>query len=326
MEDLCHQLIQGRYYLTKTIGRGGMAQVYLGEDRKLRRPVVVKLVREDLLNAPDAAEVREQFFKEARTLSALDHPNIVPIHAFGHFQERPFMVMEYLPNNSLSRRMSEFADHKTAANLLAQIADALHYAHRNGVIHRDVKPDNILFDETDTPKLTDFGVVYFKPALEIDRDPDAKPEMLQGTPEYMAPERWKGNITPESDQYALGVTFYELLTGEWPYSGTSPWEVGDQHLESPIRSVRQILPFMPREVDGVIKRMMAKKPSQRFKDCAIAAAALRAIEQIPLTEGEMKRTRRTQRLRNRKIFRTLLILFGVSAVLIGLAFSLPLMF
>ena len=221
MEDLRHQLIQGRYYLTKTIGRGGMAQVYLAQDRRLARPVVVKVVREDLLNAPDSAEVRDQFFNEARTLSALDHPNIVPIHAFGQFQGRPYMVMEYLPNNALSRRMSEFRDHQRAAHLLAQIADALDYAHQQGVIHRDVKPDNILFNARDIPKLTDFGVVYFKPALEIEHDPDQEPEMLQGTPEYMAPERWRGEIIPASDQYALGVTFFEMLTGEWPYSGTT---------------------------------------------------------------------------------------------------------
>ena len=325
MEDLRHQLIQGRYYLTKSIGRGGMAQVYLAEDQKLDRLVVVKLVREDLLSAPDAAEVRDQFVAEARTLSALDHPNIVPIHAFGHFQERPFMVMEYLPNSSLSGRMSEFADHQTSAHLLAQIADALYYAHSRGVIHRDVKPDNILFDSNDVPKLTDFGVVYFKPALEIERDPNAEPEMLQGTPEYMAPERWRGKITPESDQYALGVTFYELLTGEWPYSGINPWEVGDQHMQAPLQSVRQRLPFIPREVDGVVKRMLAKDPQSRFNDLAICAGALRAIEQIPLTEGEIKRIRRTQQLRSIKFYHLLLIVVGLAAVLMGLVFGLPML-
>jgi len=297
MEDLSHQLIKGRYFLTKEIGRGGMAQIYLAQDKLLNRQVVVKMVREDLLQTSEADDIREQFMAEARSLVGFHHPNIIPIYDFGHFRERPFMVMEYLPNDSLSRRMSQFHNHKTSAHLLAQMADALSYSHLQGVIHRDVKPDNILFDVNDNPKLTDFGVAYWIPAIEIKQNLEKEPEMLLGTPEYMAPERWNGKTIPQSDQYALGVIFYELLTGEWPYSGTSPWEIGEQHLKSPVKSVRENLPFIPFKVDAVIQRMMAKAPQERFKNLKVVAAVLRAIEQIPLTEGELQRERKTQQLR-----------------------------
>ena len=159
-----------------------------------------------------------------------------------------------------------------------------------------------MLTQTGSTTSTSFSIIY------------AAPEQLGNKPKNNATDIWQ-----------VGVIFYELLTGEWPYSGINPWEVGDQHMQAPVQSVRQRLPFIPREVDGVIKRMLAKDPQKRFNDLAITAGALRAIEQIPLTEGEIKRTKRTQQLRNIKFHHLLLILFGLALVLMGLVFGLPML-
>jgi serine/threonine protein kinase len=325
MDDLRHHIIKGRYRLQRLLGVGGMASAYLAEDQLVHRPVVVKVLRADSESEGEGTAAA-QFLQEARTLAALDHPHIIRIHNFGQFRGQPFMVMEYLANGSLSRRLAEFQDHQQAAALLAQIADALHYAHSRGVVHRDVKPDNILFDAADQPRLSDFGIVALLPRVSVPQ-PFAQAEqhapVLSGTPQYMAPELWRGEVHPQADQYALGVMFYELLTGEWPYSGTSPWEYGDQHLEAPIPSARQVVPWLPREVDGVLRRMLAKDPQARFRDLSVAADALRALAKIPLSPRQIERAR----ARRRKAFRPrwqrllwagiiLLLLAGLAAVLL----------
>lgn len=310
MDDLRHQTIQGRYRLQRLLGVGGMASVYLADDQLLHRAVVVKVLRTE----ESGAEAADQFLQEAHALAALDHPNIIRILDFGSFRGQPFMVMEYLANDSLSRRMAEFQDHQRAALLLAQIADALQHAHNRGVVHRDVKPDNILFDAGDRPRLSDFGIMALLPRVEVPQpfaSEDNSPPVLSGTPQYMAPELWRGEVLPQSDQYALGVVFYELLTGEWPYTGTSAWEYGDQHLEAPIPSARRIVPWLPREVDGVLRRMLAKNPQARFRDLSVAADALRALAKIPLSPQQVERAR----ARQRKTFRPRwqrLVWFGIA--------------
>ena len=301
MTDLNGQLINGRYQILREQGTGGMAQVYLARDRRFRRDVIVKLVHEELLRSPEADDIRAQFRDEAHLMLRLKHPNIVAIYEYGEFKGRPFVVLEPLMNNSLSRRLSEFGDHQRAGNLLATIAEALQHMHDRRIVHCDVKPDNILFDEHDTPKLTDFGVAQLLPN-EYQNGDGAQPTtpFLQGTPQYMAPEQWRNALSPQSDQYALGVILYELLTREWPFSGTTPLEIGDAHLQDEIPAATHKVADLPEEVDLVIVRLLAKNPEDRYPSLADAANALRELARIPLTDGEKKRRKAVERRQNRK--------------------------
>lgn len=304
MPNLTHQIINGRYEILSELGTGGMAQVYLAKDRRLHREVVIRMVHDALLQSPEAGEVRGQFRVEAGLMLRLNHPNIVTIHEYGEFKGQPFMTLESLPNGSLSRRLHEFSDHQRAATLLATIADALQHMHQRRIVHGDVKPDNILFDAHDRPRLTDFGVAQLLPNAyqNVDDEPFTTP-FLQGTPQYMSPEQWQNQLSPQSDQYALGVMLFELLTREWPFSATSPLETGEAHLNDPIPLATERVKDLPQAVDAVIQRMLAKHPNDRYPDLAAAAEALRDLAKVPLTEGERKRRKAIDRQRNRKQWR-----------------------
>ncbi|MEE4193712.1 MAG: serine/threonine-protein kinase [Anaerolineae bacterium] len=325
MADRKQQLINGRYEILSDLGTGGMAQVFLAKDRRFRREVVVKMLHQQLLNSPEAREVREQFRIEAALMLRLKHPNIVTIYEYGEYKGRPFMVLEPLTNNSLSRRMAEFGDHERAAKLLATIADALGHMHKRRIVHCDVKPDNILFDEHDRPKLTDFGVAQLLPN-EYQNGHNDEPfttPFLQGTPQYMSPEQWQNTLSPQSDQYALGVVLFELLTREWPFSDTSALETGDAHLYQRVPRPTEIVKDLPEAVDTVVLRMLAKKPEQRYANMAETAQALRELAKVPLSDGERKRRKAVDQHRNRKRWRWwllasigILIVAAVAAVII----------
>ena len=316
MADRKQQLINGRYEIISDLGTGGMAQVFLAKDRRFRREVVVKMLHQQLLQSPEAKEVRDQFRIEAALMLRLKHPNIITIYEYGEFQGRPFMVLEPLTNDSLSRRMAQFGDHERAAKLLATIADALQHMHNRRIVHCDVKPDNILFDAHDRPKLTDFGVAQLLPNAYQNGDSDSpfSTPFLQGTPQYMSPEQWQNSLSTQSDQYALGVVLYELLTREWPYSGTSPLETGDAHLSKPIPKATSIVSDLPSEVDEVITRMLAKRPADRYPDLSATAEALRELAKVPLSDGERKRRRAVDKRLNRGRWRWWL--FGSIGILV----------
>lgn len=324
MPDLKKQRINGRYEILSELGAGGMAQVYRAKDHRFHREVVIRMVHPHLLNAPEASEVRAQFRVEAALMLRLNHPGIVTIYEYGEFKGQPFMALEALPNDSLSRRMHAFSDHQRAAHLLAEIADALQHMHERRIVHGDVKPDNILFDAHDHPHLTDFGVAQLLPNQyqNVDNEPFTTP-FLQGTPQYMSPEQWQNHLSPQSDQYALGVMLYELLTREWPFSGTSPLETGEAHLNDPVPLATERVKDLPQAVNPVIQRMLAKDPGERYPNLAAAAEALRELAKVPLTEGERKRRREFERRRNRKQWRrrlwlaiAVLIVAAVAAVIV----------
>ncbi|MBN2047293.1 MAG: serine/threonine protein kinase [Anaerolineaceae bacterium] len=290
MLDLANQMVKGRYLILRRIGIGGMAMVYLANDMRLRRRVAVKIVRRDAV-ADDRFEViRDRFLEEARALAKLDHPNIVRILDYGESDGLPFMVMEYLPNESLADRPESTMDHQSAARVLAAVADALGYAHSRGIVHRDVKPANILFSEAREPKLADFGI-----AKAVRHDGDQLIDLLVetnvaiGTPEYMAPEIWEKKVGPHSDQYSLGVILFELATGQWPYSGTNSWELANSHLHASIPSACALNKVLPPEVDEVVHRALAKSPAERFATMSAFADALRALAEIEPVEGADER-------------------------------------
>ena len=297
-EDIRSQIIKGRYRLQRVLGAGGMATAYLAQDQMLRRPVVVKLLQAEKIPAAEVDTVKGQFLREARSLAALDHAHILRLYEFGEYRAMPFMVVEYLPNGSLSRRMAEFNNHQAAARLLIPIAEALHYAHSRAIVHRDVKPDNILFGADDAPKLSDFGIAALIPRVEVP-DPlgrqDVKPPLISGTPQYMAPECWRGEISSAADQYALGVVLYELLCAEWPFVGATAWEYGDQHLEAPIPSLRKLAPWVPQPVEDLVTRMLAKQPAGRYPSLEEAARALHAAAELPLSHDQPRTARASQR-------------------------------
>lgn len=310
MDELRNQLINGRYRVIEELGIGGMAQVCKARDLRLNRDVTLKLVRAELLASSEGTLVREQFMHEASLMLRLRHPNLEAIYDFGEFKGQPFMALEPQLKSSLSRRMHEFHDHQSAASLLAAIADGLQHMHDQRIVHCDVKPDNILFDENDVPKLADFGIARLLPHQHQTQEPDKQhpPTFVQGTPQYMAPELWYNQPCPQSDQYALGVTLYELLTREWPFSGTSALDTGEEHLNRPIPLASALLPDLPPEVDAVIGCLLAKQPQDRYVSMADAARALRTLAEVPLSEGEKARRKSlTQQKQSRRWWRWLLL-------------------
>jgi len=319
MDDLRNQLINGRYRVSEELGIGGMAQVCLARDLRLGRDVILKLVRIELLASSEGTSVREQFLHEANLMLRLRHPNLEAIYEYGEYQGRPFMVLEPLLNSSLSRRMHEFHDHQSAATLLAVIADGLQHMHDLRIVHCDVKPDNILFDANDVPKLADFGIARLLPQPRQTQEPEDQqpPPFVQGTPQYMAPELWFNQPCPQSDQYALGVTLYELLTREWPFSGTSALETGEEHLNRPIPLPSALLPDLPPEVDAVIGCLLAKQPQDRYTTMADAARALRMLADVPLSEGEKERRKSLIHQKQRRRWWRWLLLSAAVLLLVG---------
>jgi serine/threonine-protein kinase len=220
----------------------------------------------------------ERFRREARAIARLNHPNIVTVIDRGELDSHQFIVFEHVPGENLKdfvRRRGPLPVDDALA-LTAQIARGLAFAHEHGVIHRDVKPQNVLLDESGTAKVTDFGI-----ARSIEPgDGLTETGTLLGTSEYISPEQASGRrVDARSDQYSLGVVLYELLTGETPYSGENFMAVAMKHMRDPIPSVRDRRPDVPANVDAIVSRAMAKRPEDRFPSTDEMVAALEAVEQ-----------------------------------------------
>ena len=193
-----------------------MAVVYKAFDPNLERPVAVKLIKMGAFPSDAFGNVRERFKREAKALALLNHPNIVRVYDYGEFEGAPFIVMELLDDGSLKQRLGRPIPVPQAAAILAPIADGLAYAHRKGILHRDVKPSNILFKKDGTPVLTDFGIAKIIEGPNANRT-ITKDGVGVGTPEYMAPEQGSGRqIDGRTDEYSLGIVFYEMITGRKP--------------------------------------------------------------------------------------------------------------
>jgi serine/threonine protein kinase len=260
----------GSYELIRRLGEGGMAQVYLARDVRLGREVAVKVLDRRL---GERSGFRERFLREAKLAAALDHPNIVQLYDFGEEGADLYLVMPYMSGGSLQDKLSQAPfSVNDVVNYAMQIADALEYAHGQGIIHRDVKPANIMLHADGRVLLGDFGLAKIfdgtpRPAIRDGR-PDA------GTPEYMAPEQIKGQTDARSDLYGLGVVMYLLLTGRLPFSGASSNSVMEGHLYRLAAPPRQINPKVTPAVDEVVQKALAKDPRFRFQTAREMSGAL----------------------------------------------------
>ncbi len=259
----------GSYELLRRLGEGGMAQVYLARDVRLGREVAVKVLDRKLAERPG---FRERFMREARVAAALDHPNIVPLFDFGD-TEALYLVMPFVSGGSLQdvlpRAPLPIGEVVTYGS---QIADALEYAHQRKVVHRDVKPANMLIHADGRLMLSDFGLAKIVNATHKLQAPRNRPDA--GTPEYMAPEQVVGNSDSRSDIYGLGVVLYLLLTGRLPFSGSSSHDVMQSHLYKEPAPVRRYNPAVTSAMEAVVMRAMAKQPAERFQRAGELGAAL----------------------------------------------------
>ncbi|SDV09337.1 serine/threonine-protein kinase [Pseudomonas mucidolens] len=256
------------YDIEGEIGEGAMASVYLATQRSLERKVALKIMAAALAADPSFCE---RFLREGKTLARLSHPHTVTIHDIGNVGELYYMAMEYLPNGTLKERIADGLTPEQGLVYIRQIASALGYAHAQGLVHRDVKPANILFRADGTAVLSDFGIAK---SLD-DRTQFTQAGFAVGTPSYMSPEQARGQeIDGRADLYALGVVLYEILVGKLPYNGTDALSTALAHLTEPLPE----LPVHHGRYQEVLKKLLAKDPGQRFPD---AASLLRALDQLP---------------------------------------------
>ncbi len=258
----------GNYQLLRLIGRGGFAEVYLGEHIHLKSPAALKI-----LHAQFTEENAAQFMREAQTLARLIHPRIVRVLDFALEDGTPFLIMEYTPHGTLRQRHPRRTclPLNTINSYVQQVALALQYAHNQRLIHRDVKPENMLLNSRDEVLLSDFGLVMRAPHTASFGTQEEQP--LAGTTHYMAPEQLRREPRPESDQYALAVVVYEWLCGQPPFQG-SFIEVATQHVSMPPPSLRNQVPELAPAVEEVVLKALAKDPKERYPSVQDFAFAL----------------------------------------------------
>lgn len=276
----------GSYELMRRLGEGGMAQVYLARDTRLGREVAVKVLASRLAEQPG---FRDRFLREARVAAALDHPNIVPLYDYGETGAL-FLVMPYLSGGSVQELLKRGPlPASTVATYGAQIADALDYAHQRNVVHRDVKPANMLLHADGRIMLADFGLAKILDGTSRPAVPRGRPDA--GTPEYMAPEQIEGRTEARSDVYGLGVVLYLLLTGYLPFTGPTSAAVMEGHLYHLPDPLRRRNAQVPPALEAVVLRALAKHPDDRYQTAGELGAALLAAlvagnaEPLPFVSG-----------------------------------------
>ena len=255
------QKINDRYQIIKSIGEGGMANVYLAYDTILDRDVAVKVLRGDL--ADDEKFVR-RFQREALSASSLSHPNIVEVYDVGDDNGQYFIVMEYIDGKNLKDLLKKRGKLTVSevVDIMSQIADGLSVAHDSYIIHRDIKPQNIMILENGLVKITDFGIAMAMNATQL-----TQTNSVMGSVHYLPPEQASGKgSTLKSDIYSMGILMYELLSGTLPYRGDNAVEIALKHLKEPLPSIREELPEIPQSVENVILKAAAKNPKNRYND------------------------------------------------------------
>ncbi|MGW2424800.1 protein kinase domain-containing protein [Streptomyces sp. NPDC001709] len=267
-------ILGGRYELVEKLGQGGMGTVHRGVDQRLRRTVAVKLLSSALAHDPQS---RARFRREAHAVAALNHPAVATIHDVGEEPHpdgpRPYLVMEYVQGATLAEVLRDgplpVAD---AVNAACAVLDALRHSHECGIVHRDIKPSNIMLTGPDTVKVLDFGIAkaFTETATRITGSGAAI-----GTPAYLSPEQINGSeIDHRADLYAMGCLLHELLTGQPPFRGESPFAVMHQHLFAAPEPVSRLRPQIPPAVEAVVLRALGKDPEERFADAGQMRAAL----------------------------------------------------
>ncbi|MBD8035476.1 Stk1 family PASTA domain-containing Ser/Thr kinase [Solibacillus sp. A46] len=251
--------ISGRYKILQLIGGGGMSNVYLAHDIILGRDVAIKILRYDLANEE---ELHRRFQREALSATSLTNPNIVSIYDVGEDGDMHYIVMEYIKGKTLKQYIQEFSPLSAArsVHIMKQLTSAIAHAHENGIIHRDIKPQNILMDEEGNVKITDFGI-----ATSLGATSFTQTNSVIGTVHYLSPEQARGGIaTMKSDIYALGIVLYELLTGELPFSGESAVSIALKHLQTETPSVREFDASIPQSVENIVLKATSKDANHRY--------------------------------------------------------------
>jgi serine/threonine protein kinase len=255
-------VLDDRYDVVRPLGSGGMGEVYLARDRVLGRDVALKVLRKQYAGDEEFAE---RFKREAMSVASLSHPNIVQVYDRGETEEgASYIAMEYVPGGTLKERISmegplEAAD---AAGLGAQVAEALGAANDRGMVHRDIKPQNVLLAARGGAKVADFGIARSGSSATISRTGS-----VMGTAGYMSPEQALGKpATPKSDLYSLGVVLYEALTGELPYTADNPIAVSMKHVNEPLRAPIELNPRIPKGMNALVTKLLAKDPEDRYAD------------------------------------------------------------
>ena len=272
----------GRYRIERMLGRGGFGLVYLAHDEQLNRRVAVKVAHAKLIAKPEDAEA---YLAEARTVANLDHPGIVPVHDVGSTEDCPcYVVSKYIQGTDLATKIKQHRfKYREAAEIVATVAEALHYAHKQGLVHRDVKPGNILIGKEGKPHVVDFG-------LALREENIGKGPKYAGTPAYMSPEQARGEghrVDGRSDVFSLGVVFYELLAGRQPFRGDTQAELLEQVTSYEARPLRQYDEKLPKELERICHKAMAKRASDRYSSAHDMAEDLRHFlhEQTVIQSG-----------------------------------------
>lgn len=258
------EIIANRYEIIKSLGRGGMANVYLAFDRILKRDVAIKILKADMSSDPVSLQ---RFSREANASTKLSHPNIVDIYDVGEDNGKHYIVMEYVKGYTLKQLLQRRGaiPPREAVWMTRQLAAALMEAHKNGLIHRDIKSQNVLIKDDGTVKLADFGIAILSNSMQL-----TSKDSVLGSVHYLAPELAKGEAASmKSDIYSLGIVLYELLTGDVPFKGDTPVQIALKHIKNEIPDVRKFNSAIPQSVVNVLTRATAKNPRDRYDNIAL---------------------------------------------------------
>lgn len=281
-----NKMISDRYMIVTSLGEGGMADVYLAIDTILNREVAIKILRGELSGDPVTLL---RFQREANAASKLDHPNVVDVYDVGESDGRHYIVMEYVRGRTLKQLISQRGalDKKEAVDIMIQLTSAVEHAHENNIIHRDIKPQNVLVKDDGTVKITDFGIALAHDAVQLTQS-----DAVLGSAHYLAPETTRGEpATNQIDIYALGIVFYELLCGSVPFRGDNPVQIAMKHLREEMPSIREFNPTTPQSIENIITKATVKNRKLRYQDAKdmledLKKCLLPEYENVPKLEFE----------------------------------------
>lgn len=306
----------GRYTLLEKLGEGGMATVYNAYDAHRGINVAIKII---LPSRRDSKEFLERFTIESKAVAQLSHTNIVKVLDYGEINGSPYLVMEYVPGGTLKEFMTGPVPYALAAKIVLPIARALDYVHTQGIIHRDVKPANILIDQDDQPKLSDFGVIQLLESKE--KEEQSVTGVGIGTPDYMSPEQGMGKaVDSRADTYALGVIFYELITGQKPFTADTPMAIAIKHATEPFPRPSKIVKELPGVVERTVMKAVAKDPANRYQRIGEFADALEIIakDENLKKDARLRKIISGKPLQRRSALKTALVIVG-AILMIALA-------